>query len=173
MTIPKITGDTVPNPYQSAMTEKTIRRKFLKAVLATMAGVAGVGFLFNGTTLGETERERTFRRTRLLRQLRKRTAEHALAKPDADSSPIFSLDEPLNQGEKTSLYDLLSQENGGVFHENQVEKQNLYDLVSPIPSENNANDRVSERVDLLERLKKLGIDEPPKENMIGAMCYYW
>jgi len=45
MTIPKTTGDTVPNLFQSAMTKKTIRREFLKTALAAMAGAGGVGIL--------------------------------------------------------------------------------------------------------------------------------
>ena len=152
------------------MTNKSERRKFLKAALVKMAGIVGIGLFSSGTVLGATARERTPRRFDLLRRFKRLVTESKVPKPEDTSPPIFSLDDPSSQHGKTRLYNQFSQERIGVFHENQEERKKLYDLVSPIPSEDNAtNNRTAEREDLIERLKKL---EPPTEVIRGAHCYY-
>ena len=73
MIFPKTTGNTVPNPFQSAMTEKTIRREFLKTALAAMAGAGGVGVLTSGSCNRQSE-IRNPTREELIKRLEKLAA---------------------------------------------------------------------------------------------------
>jgi len=154
------------------MTNKIDRREFLRTALTIVAGATGVGALSSETALGETKARRpALQRLGLMRRQRIHAVERTLSKSDNDSQSIVSLDDPLTQDRKATLYDRVSPIH---IESDQLVKHNELrtpDLPQFLRDTNQRSELVemprflwdsNEPDELIELMKKLGLKPPPE-----------
>ena len=140
------------------MTDKAERRKFLKAALAALATATGM------SAMPQLSAQDVIATRRLLRRQRKLSVNKPPNIPleVPNTTTAFTPELPVNKVVNTKLYDSVS------LSEEIQQFGQPKEPDSPVSLFWNTGKRDV----LIERLKKLGIEEPPPAPIPGAMCYF-